>query len=669
MTDYLALAEADIATALGVTLGAQLTTTEAAKAIAKAAAAISRFYPLKSVAEKIISTTVTDEAFTTAAADGTYKALANKAITPNSEVVTTTDGLTTYVKDTDYTMNYIEGSITTISGGAMVVLTAYEIDYTMDEFIVDITSLLTNPITILAVEDVRQGVPQGFFDLEWHDNYLTVRAKGQHSQSILSDTQILRIWYHAMHTGPTTSVQGTWPRFLDEVMLVGAEAYALQILAQKQQQAAVTDNASVGTALAAADDDVTAIGTAITAVATALGAMGTELDKIDGGAGEPYNLALAALAKVTTHAGTAAAALDKVDVHIATDAEAALDKVATHAGTEADSLLDLLVSRTNVGVDAEITLNKARLAKDTVGGVGDAGLSAGGLFFNVAAQLTGATDSAKEALDTITATLLGLATTALALVGKELGTDTPSTLNADAYLNVGDDLINSRNFGIDPANQNRLYAETKVAMARTYAEKVAQTIALMQARNTEAANWMGVAQTWIAEAQTRVGLISNALRILEAYVTEGRVIVDGAGQRINMANAFIAEAQARIAMSTGFVQEATGRLGVCSAFIQEAQTQIAAGGLIINKAQVYNQQALGYAAQADRKLALWNAYLEQGKAYQANASGRRETSNMFRVEATERLADFLGVLRDRAQTASQHQVASVLQYEPAQNQI
>lgn len=55
--------------------------------------------------------------------------LDNKAIVQYSEVVTTTDGVTTYTRDTDYTMGYTAGTITVDSTGSMSDATAYYIDY------------------------------------------------------------------------------------------------------------------------------------------------------------------------------------------------------------------------------------------------------------------------------------------------------------------------------------------------------------------------------------------------------------------------------------------------------------------------------------------------------------------------------------------------------------
>lgn len=73
---------------------------------------------------------ITDETFTSEY--GAAVSLDQNALVQYSEVVTTTDGETTYVRDTDYSMNYISGTITVISTdttGIMSDSTDYYIDY------------------------------------------------------------------------------------------------------------------------------------------------------------------------------------------------------------------------------------------------------------------------------------------------------------------------------------------------------------------------------------------------------------------------------------------------------------------------------------------------------------------------------------------------------------
>ena len=73
------------------------------------------------------SGSITDETFTSDYDVAVQSKHTN--LTSDSEVVTTTDGGTTYVKDTDYTMDYPNGKITVLSTGGMADATDYYIDY------------------------------------------------------------------------------------------------------------------------------------------------------------------------------------------------------------------------------------------------------------------------------------------------------------------------------------------------------------------------------------------------------------------------------------------------------------------------------------------------------------------------------------------------------------
>lgn len=76
---------------------------------------------------KIGQTQVTNEAFTSN--HGVAVALDYKGIQQYSETVTTTAGTTTYTRDTDYTIDYVAGTITVLATGSMSNATGYYIDY------------------------------------------------------------------------------------------------------------------------------------------------------------------------------------------------------------------------------------------------------------------------------------------------------------------------------------------------------------------------------------------------------------------------------------------------------------------------------------------------------------------------------------------------------------
>lgn len=78
-------------------------------------------------ARNVNTTVVTDESFTSD--EDASVSLSYKAILQYSETVTNTAGTTTYTRDTDYTIDYTDGSIIQLSTGSMADATAYYIDY------------------------------------------------------------------------------------------------------------------------------------------------------------------------------------------------------------------------------------------------------------------------------------------------------------------------------------------------------------------------------------------------------------------------------------------------------------------------------------------------------------------------------------------------------------
>ncbi|MDY6834208.1 MAG: hypothetical protein SVY53_05335 [Chloroflexota bacterium] len=185
-------------------------------------AEFSRFYPREQVYEVTIDYEVTDEAFTTAAAAGTYVELANKPIDWDSETVTIVGGGTTYTRDTDYTMDYSNGKITHISGGSMANSTGYEIDYDKSRTTIDISSLSANRIE--RVEYPVGMIPKSKCDWKLWGDLLEITNLEREAQQAFVDNYHIAIWYYTVHTAPTASADGTYPEYFDEAIIRGAEA-------------------------------------------------------------------------------------------------------------------------------------------------------------------------------------------------------------------------------------------------------------------------------------------------------------------------------------------------------------------------------------------------------------------------------------------------------------
>src|SRR3990172_469321 len=94
--------------------GALWSDTQLNRAIDEVTADITRLMPLEKFWDKTFRLQVSAESFTSATA-GTAKALANKAIKYKSETVTNAAATVTYVRDTDFSMDYVNGTITVLT--------------------------------------------------------------------------------------------------------------------------------------------------------------------------------------------------------------------------------------------------------------------------------------------------------------------------------------------------------------------------------------------------------------------------------------------------------------------------------------------------------------------------------------------------------------------------
>ena len=213
--------------------------------------------------------------------------LATKPIRPQSEEVTSDPSGTTYTRDTDYTIDYINGRIRFISGGDQVAGTAYLITYTKSRLGVDISSIIAEITRVQRVQYPSQIVPQQFVSFAITGDFLYIGSK-QTNQSqeemTTSKNDHLVIYYEKRHHPPGEGSPGSYPALLDEVVGIGAAGYALLILAQKHEQQAVLDLASLRLELAKTDTPHTNVGTALASAKTELGLANTALDNINVGA-------------------------------------------------------------------------------------------------------------------------------------------------------------------------------------------------------------------------------------------------------------------------------------------------------------------------------------------------------------------------------------------------
>ena len=180
--------------------------------------------------------------------------LANKPIKPASETVTSSPAGTTYTRDTDYRIDYVNGAIKFINPatGSMAANTSYLVDYTKSRLGVDVSSLLPVVTRIQRVEYPTHQVPQQFVSFNILGDFMYIGSKmtGQSQEEMTtSKDDHLAIYYERRHFPPGEDSPGSYPDVLDEVIAIGAGGYALLIEAIQYEQQAVTDLASMRTEL------------------------------------------------------------------------------------------------------------------------------------------------------------------------------------------------------------------------------------------------------------------------------------------------------------------------------------------------------------------------------------------------------------------------------------
>jgi len=171
---------------------AQISAAEVQACIRNAIYDLNRHIPQQKVYELTLDFTVTDEHFT--ADTGVAVALTYHPIKYGTDVVRTTDNVTTYTRDTDYTMDYSNGTITALSTGSMTEI-ATHISYEKSKIAVDL-SAITDMIRPAMVEYPLGSVPQDIKNFFMWGDILWI-GPGRDSQAQMGDTNHMVIYYEA----------------------------------------------------------------------------------------------------------------------------------------------------------------------------------------------------------------------------------------------------------------------------------------------------------------------------------------------------------------------------------------------------------------------------------------------------------------------------------------
>ena len=211
---------------------------------------------------------------------GGTKSLANKPVKWDSETVVDTDS-NACVRGTDYTLDYINGTITRIAGGEIGSDTeTITVSYSISRQSLDVSDL-TDMYRIKNVWYPYGEVPEDATRYRLFGGLLTILGKKSATNpsqgQLISGRQVL-VEYYGNHTVPSTTVAGSAPAWSNEIILKGCEAYSYLMEANAFEQLAATNFATAATNIAAISH--TAATDAFAAASASLAEASAAIDRI-----------------------------------------------------------------------------------------------------------------------------------------------------------------------------------------------------------------------------------------------------------------------------------------------------------------------------------------------------------------------------------------------------
>jgi hypothetical protein len=684
---------------------------------------ISRLMPRERVLEVTLDLTITNEAFTSNGAHATAEALDTKPIKPKSETVTNSGGTTTYTRDTDYIMDYVNGTLATISGGGMGLSTGFLVDYTKSTIAIDI-SATTDIVNIIRVE-VEQDLPQEFKDFYRWGDWLYVGAAQGRNQEAMANQDHLSVYYHATHTASTDSVAATYPRFLDEVAVKGMVAYALFIKSRQRNLRSVSDVNAARIAMAGVvalhvymATDFASMGTVHSNIGTSLGnlsSLHTSIRDLHAHSSktdiEVYTAnvvsALGNIAALHTSISSIHNRLGVLHSNIATrinESGTDLDTVETDIKAATKSILDALDNASSEIALANSQVDLANTATDDADAAG-----------------TGPIDLADTQLDTVDGTLLAKINTALDKVTTHGGASTNSMVealdaavavwteevkhiltasgipNAEDFLELGDGTIPTVNIGSDvPAlyarysSEARQLAELWDSKRKDYISEAQGWYSLIQAFTAEANGRVGDAQirinhasAWHDNAEVRMKLADRYLGAASGYLGTAAQHISVAEGRWTQIQGFLRASSGRLEIAQHLINEISNYMLEVSAYQGQIDRHIAEAQVNINGINTFLAQIGMYLGQMDRHVGEANVNLGELAAYSSQQSqrnleiqgflneaqlylsgGQQEQllADRFLADARDRHTDYWRVLLDRVQQGRRRSMTSLKQY-------
>jgi len=685
--------------------GAVWDSDELSRCVQRAVADLSRFLPYEQVYEQSLQFAVTAEKWTSAAAAGTYVALANKPIREGSETVKNLAGLAC-VRDTDYYIDYSNGKITHIASAKIGNAEACTISYSKSQIGVNLSSL-TGLIRVNRVEYPVGDVPQSFPSWSVWGHVLFLEGDVAESQFRMSEGKHIAIHYLNEHTAPTETIAGTYPSFLDNTVLLAASAYALLIKALEYEHKSGTDMASSRTALGniaaihtlvdAALDKVSSYnGNATTEFGKAAAEIvlaATALTKVDAVAQPNLTDANAALDKAFAQIALAATALEKIDAGTQpnlTDADTALDafvsaatgapttlaKIDAYLAGESESTKAWLLKITTDiadlrdSVKAYLTAANAYLAEvDTTDLQGAEGVWTEEVkHILTAAEIPNAEDFLESGDDSIdVSTILTNIAAALAKIATE-------ATAGKAHLTTGEDKIDKVNIGDNVPELRRDYCNAQVALAAAYRQEAAQLSIEASTQQQQAELYRNYAESALSMARLWDSKRKDFISAANVRTNAALGMVGVAAERMSNIRSYIEQALAYTSIATGFATEASERTSAARAFIEEASQRLAIADRWVAEARertasgnAFSMEASQRVAIADRWIAEAGERIGSAMGYIAEGNGILGISASFISEASERMAEIDRHMAEAAQytglAASDRETANMFKAE------
>ena len=195
LTELVDIVEADLSDSTNT----YITAAEVQACIRRAITDINRILPLQKVYEATILFAVTNEAVTLTAL-ATWYSLANSPVKYGSEVVKNNALTTTYTRDTDYYIDYINGKISVISGGVINAGDIVKVSYDKSKLAINIgVAVIADLIRVVAVEYPLGSVPQDIAAFAIWGDYLWIGSIGKESQEQLAKSNHIILYYEAEH--------------------------------------------------------------------------------------------------------------------------------------------------------------------------------------------------------------------------------------------------------------------------------------------------------------------------------------------------------------------------------------------------------------------------------------------------------------------------------------